>query len=206
MKKLCALAALAALCFAFTVAGITEAKQKRSTQLIPGPEETAKELIAQGREIFRFDTFGDEAFWGGQLHLHRAVNNLSPRSALSLGLKVDSQALSRSVIEAVEHGRVNLDDPAVTRALIKQNAVLGVKGFFNDDGTLKSIGLTCAVCHSTVDNSIAPGIGKRIDGVANHDLNVGAIIAAAPSLQPVVNLLRLAPADASITADQVRAV
>ena len=206
MKNRYALAALtAALCLGVALIAASSTIHKPS-QFIGSAEQNSQEMIAQGRQTFRFDTFGDEAFWGGTLQLHQAVNPLSPRAALGLGLKVDSSALSPSVVEAIKHGRVNLDDPAATRALIKQNAVLGVVGFFDNKGMLNSIGLTCAVCHSTVDNSVAPGIGARLDGVANRDLNVGAIIAAAPNLQPVVNLLRLAPADSSITADQVRAV
>lgn len=161
-------------------------------------------MIKQGRRTFRFDTFGDESFWGGQLRLHETINHLSPSQALQLGLKVDSKALPPEVIQAIKKGRVNLNDPTVTRLLIKLNAVLGVKGLFNENGTLKSVGITCAICHSTVDDSIAPGIGKRIDGVANRDLNIGAIAASAPNLQPVVDLLRLA--DPGITASQVRAV
>ena len=129
---------------------------------------------------------------------------MTPTQAWTLGLKVDSDALPPQVIQAIKNGTVNLNDPAVTRLLIKLKAVLGVVGFFNPDGTLRSVGLTCAVCHSTVDNSIAPSIGHRIDGLANHDLNVGAIAASAPNLQPVVDLLRLA--NPSITAQQVRAV
>jgi hypothetical protein len=168
-------------------------------------EENAKALIDQGRNIFRFDTFGDEAFWTDQLHIQQSVSTLSPQTALTLGLKVDAQALSPSTIEAIKHGKVNLGDPAVTLALIKQNAVLGVVGTFNGN-TLTRVGFTCALCHSTVDNSVAPGIGARIDGLANRDLNVGAIIASAPNLDPVVNLLRLAPQDASITAQDVRNV
>jgi hypothetical protein len=108
------------------------------------------------------------------------------------------------VIDAIKNGKVNLNDPTVTLLLIKLKSILGVVGFFNQNGTLKSVGLTCAICHSTVDNSIAPSIGKRIDGLANRDLNVGAIAASAPNLQPVVDLLRLA--DPGITTDRVRAV
>ncbi len=127
---------------------------------------------------------------------------LTPRIALDLGLKVDAEALSPSIVEAIKHGNVNLNDPAVTLQPIKQNAVLGVVGTFNNN-SLSKVGFTCALCHSTVDNSVAPGIGKRIDELANRDLNVGAIVASAPDLQPVVNLLRLAPQDACVTAQDV---
>ncbi len=183
------------------IAGTT----KRTSQFLGSAEENSQQVVEQGRHIFRFDTFGDQAFWGGQLHLHEAINTLTPRQALALGLKVDSAALSPSVIEAIKHGKVNLDDPAVTLDLIKQNAVLGIVGFFNSN-KLSSVGITCALCHSTVDDSVAPSIGHRIDGLANRDLNVGGIIAAAPNLQPVVDLLRLAPADANISVDDVRNV
>jgi hypothetical protein len=171
-----------------TVLGAKHASQKTTSQFLGSAEDNSKQLIDQGRQVFRFDTFGDQVFWGGQLQLHQAINTLTPRNALALGLKVDSDALSPSTIEAIKHGKVNLDDPAVTRLLIKQNAVLGVVGFFQDN-TLNSVGLTCALCHSAVDNSVAPSIGKRIDGLANRDLNVGAIAAAAPNLQPVASLL-----------------
>ena len=174
-------------------------------QFLGSPEHNAKQLIDEGRHIFRFDTYGDQAFWTGQLHMQQSVSSLPPKTALALGLKVDSEALPPPVIEAIKHGNVNLNDPAVTLQLIKQNAVLGVVGTFNNN-TLSKVGFTCALCHSTVDNSIAPGIGRRIDGLANRDLNIGAIIATAPNLEPVVNLLRLAPQDASITAQDVRNV
>ena len=167
-------------------------------------ETNSQEMVKQGRQTFRFGTFGDQAFWGDQLRLHEAINGLTPRNALGLGLKVDAAALPPSVVDDIRNGKVNLDDPAVTRFLIKKKAVLGVVGFFNDKDQLRSVGLTCAVCHSTVDDSVVPGVGKRIDGLANRDLNVGAIIAAAPNLAPVVNLLKLA--DAGITAQQVRKV
>ena len=155
-------------------------------------------LIAEGRQIFRFDTFGDEDFWGGQLRLHEAIEGeqfggvgpgVSPKTALAVGLKVDLQALPDSLQKSLKRGQVNLDDPAVTLALLKLNAVVGVSGFFNSDGSLSSIGITCALCHSTVDNSFAPGIGKRLDGWANRDLNVGGIVALSPDLSPFENLL-----------------
>ncbi|HEX2992885.1 MAG TPA: hypothetical protein VHO49_19515 [Anaerolineales bacterium] len=155
-------------------------------------------LIAEGRQIFRFDTFGDEDFWGGQLRLHEAIEGeqfggvgpgVSPATALAVGLKVDVQALPKPLQNELRKGRVDLDDPAVTLALLKLNAVVGVTGFFNSDGSLSSIGITCALCHSSVDDSFAPGIGNRLDGWANRDLNVGAIIALSPDLSPFQNLL-----------------
>src|SRR5215208_2620556 len=155
-------------------------------------------LFAQGRRIFRFDTFGDQAFWGGALELHKAIEGkklggvgpgLTPKGALTAGLKVDSAALPASVVRAIKRGKVDLDSPSTTLALLKLRAVVGVKGFFNRRGTLRSVGLTCAVCHSTVDNSFAPGIGRRRDGWANRDLNVGAIVSLAPNLKPVTDLL-----------------
>jgi hypothetical protein len=173
----------------------------------------AAQMVTQGRKIFRFDTFGDEQFWSDALQLHKAIegerfggigNGLTPQQALNLGLKVDVEALPRSLVQQLEQGAVDLSDVAVTLALIKQDAVLGVKGTFNADGSLKSVGLTCALCHSTVNGSLAPGIGKRLDGWANHDLNVGAIIALAPNLQPIVDLLRIVHPD--ITDSQVRDV
>ena len=147
----------------------------------------------QGKQTFRFDTFGDQAFWGGTLHLNQAIDGakhggvgpgLSPKQALALGLKVDVNALPKSLQQAILNGQVNLNDPGVTLALLKLNAVIGVKGFFDSNGNLSSVGIECALCHSTVDNSLAPGIGHRLDGWANRDLNVGAIIGFAPNLQP----------------------
>jgi cytochrome c peroxidase len=178
--------------------------QEKQSGFLGSAEQNSAQLVSQGKQIFRFDTFGDQAFWGNQLHLHQAINTLTPAQALSLGLKVDADALSPSVVEAIKHGKVNLNDPAVTRMLIKANAVLGVVGFFENNGMLKSVGLTCAVCHSTVDDSVAPGIGTRIDGLGNRDLNVGAIVAAAPNLGPVVDLLK--NAIPSITDTVVRQV
>jgi hypothetical protein len=155
-------------------------------------------LVSQGRRTFRFDTFGDQAFWGGALHLNKTIEGakhggigpgLSPKTALALGLKVDVDALPPSVQQGIINGTVNLNDPATTLALLKLNAVVGVKGFFDSNGNLSSVGIECALCHSTVDNSFAPGIGHRLDGWANRDLNVGAIIAFAPNLQPIASAL-----------------
>lgn len=161
-------------------------------------EANSSKMIATGRKTFRFDTFGDEAFWGDTLKLHQAIEGaalggvgpgVSPTTALAVGLKVDADALPASVVQALKAGQLNLSDPRVTLALLKLNAVVGVTGFFNSEGTLKSVGIQCALCHSTVDNSLAPGIGHRLDGWANRDLNVGAIVALAPNLQPFADLL-----------------
>jgi hypothetical protein len=119
---------------------------------------------------------------------------VSPKAALAVGLKVDVEALPASLIEQLKQGKVNLNDPAVTLALLKLNSVVGITGFFNPDGSLKSLGTQCALCHSTVDNSLAPGIGHRLDGWANRDLNVGGIVSLAPDLQPFTTLLGIDPA------------
>ncbi len=173
----------------------------------------ATQMVSQGRDIFRFDTFGDEQFWGDALHLHQTIegevfggigSGLTPKQALKLGLKVDVDALPPALVQQLKKGKVNLNDVAVTLALIQQNAVLGVKGTFNSDGSLKTIGLTCALCHSTVNDSLTHGIGQRQDGWANRDLNVGAVIASAPNVQPFVDLLKTV--NPEIDADAVRAV
>src|SRR4026207_1046472 len=148
----------------------------------------ARSMVQEGRSIFRFDTFGDEVFWGDTLRLQEALSSVSPKKALALGLKVDVNALPQSVIKALKEGKVNLDDPKVTADLLKANSVLGVTGFFSGD-TLTSVGIQCAFCHSTVNDSLAPGIGKRLDGWANRDLDVGQIISSAPNLKPIADLL-----------------
>jgi hypothetical protein len=163
-------------------------------------DQHAQRALTEGRQIFRFDTFGDEAFWGDTIKLHQTIQGkrfggvgpgVSPRTALAVGLKVDVDALPDALIESLRKGRVNLDDPAITLALLKLNAVVGVTGFFESSGRLRSIGTQCALCHSTVDDSLAPGIGHRLDGWANRDLNVGAIINLAPDLSSVAALLEV---------------
>jgi hypothetical protein len=154
--------------------------------------------LAEGRATFRFDTFGDEAYWGDTLKLHQAIEGqanggvgagVSPKNALAVGLKVDAAALPVDVVAGIAGGKVSLDDPATTLALLKLNAVVGVTGFFAGDGTLRSLGIQCAFCHSTVDDSFAPGIGARLDGWPNRDLNVGAIVSLSPDLTPVATFL-----------------
>src|SRR5262245_20699671 len=155
-------------------------------------------MLSDGKKIFRYDTFGSEAFWGDALQLHKAIlgaknggvgPGVSPKTALSVGLKVDADALPDSLKEQLKAGKVDLDDPATTLALLKLNAVVGVTGFFDQKGNIRSIGIQCAICHSTVDDSFAPGIGKRLDGWAARDLNIGVIISLAPNLQPFTDLL-----------------
>jgi hypothetical protein len=157
-------------------------------------------LIAEGKNIFRYDTFGDEEFWSGLLHIDKAIlgaknggfgTGVSAKTALSVGLKVDADALPSEVVAAIKAGNIDLNDPATTVALLKLNAVVGVKGNFEGSGKLKSIGITCASCHSTVDDSFAPGIGKRLDGWPNRDLNVGAIISLTDNAQPIANMLHV---------------
>jgi hypothetical protein len=134
-----------------------------------------------GREIFRFDTFGDEQLWTDFLRMHEAVATLTPKAALGAGLKVDLEALPAALVDALRAGNVDLMDPAVTLELLRLNAVVGVKGTVSG-GQLTKVGITCALCHSTVDNALAPGIGRRLDGWAATDLNVGAIVALSPVL------------------------
>lgn len=158
----------------------------------------AQMMLEEGKKTFRYDTFGSEAFWGDTLQLHKAIAGeknggvgpgVSPKTALAVGLKVDVDALPAALKTEIAAGKVNLEDPATTIALLKLNAVVGVTAFTNPDGSVKSMGIQCAFCHSTVDDSFAPGIGKRRDGWPNRDLNVGAIVSLAPNLKPFTDLL-----------------
>jgi hypothetical protein len=186
------IAALAALSVFTITAGATDLRRSFGTEI------NALQQVREGRDTFRYATFGDEAFWGDALGLHLAIAGaanggvgpgVSPEQALSVGLKVDVEALPRALQRAIARGKVNLKDPATTLALLKLDAVVGVTGIFDGAGRIQSMGIQCAFCHSTVDNSFAPGIGRRLDGWANRDLNVGAIVALAPRLEPVAQLL-----------------
>ena len=177
----------------FVQCGIFDSSDKKSEMLDP-------KLIEEGKQIFRHDTFGDEAFWSGVLHIDKAIlgkdnggfgPGVSPNTALAVGLKVDSEVLPAEVVNAIQAGEVDLDDPKTTVALLKLDAVVGVKAIFNNMDKMNAMGITCAVCHSTVDNSYAPGIGKRLDGWPNRDLNVGAIISLTDNAQPVAELLEV---------------
>jgi cytochrome c5 len=170
---------------------VTPPTPDAATPPVDPVKQAAAAMIDEGRQTFRFDTFGDEDFWGGALHLHQAIAGaanggvgpgVSPATALAVGLKVDVDAVPPDVAAGIMNGSVDLNDPASTLALLKANAVVGVTGVFDGSGKLTSVGIQCALCHSTVDESFAPGIGHRLDGWANRDLNVGAIVALAPDL------------------------
>jgi hypothetical protein len=141
---------------------------------------------ARGKEIFRFDTFGDESQWTDTLRMHEVISAaVDPKTALSVGLKVDSEALPAPVVQGIQNGSISLTSTDTTIALLKLDAVVGLKGTVETVGgkdTLTKVGITCALCHSTVDDSFAPGIGKRLDGWPNHDLIPGAIIALSPAV------------------------
>lgn len=176
MKRSIALVAVAAL-LASCGSGSTPA---------PAPSPSAPsntQLVAQGRQIFRYNTFGDEQFWTNTLHMNTVIESaVSPKTALSVGLKVDMDALPASVLAGIQNGTIDLNSPATTVTLLKLNAVVGVIGQVDANNNLTSAGISCALCHSTVDNAFAPGIGHRLDGWQNRDLNPGAIIALSPAL------------------------
>jgi hypothetical protein len=185
-----------------SASGCSRSRAAQDDSALGGDDaRSAVRQVREGRNTFRNDTFGDEAFWGGVLHLNEAIAGaanggvgpgVSPATALAVGLKVDVDALPQTVRKAIAAGQVDLNDPKTTLALLSLDSVVGVKGFFDPSGKLTSMGITCALCHSAVDNSFAPGIGHRLDGWANRDLNVGAIVSLAPNLQPVADLLSLA--------------
>lgn len=196
MKKYLAAGIMALLLGVVSFAlGQNQTSGESNSQIIA---TNAQQMLEDGRKTFRSDTFGSESFWGDTLKLHQAIAGaqnggvgpgVSPKTALSVGLKVDVDALPKDLIEALKAGKVNLDDPATTLALLKLNSVVGVTGFFDKQGKIQSMGIQCALCHSTVDNSLAPGIGHRLDGWPARDLNVGAIVSLAPDLKHFTDLL-----------------
>jgi mono/diheme cytochrome c family protein len=175
------------VCMALIAASVTAlAACSERTVVEPAPETLDPQAVASGLEIFRFDTFGDEKYWTDTLRMHEVIQSaVTPTVALTVGLKVDADALPAAVKSALAAGQVNLNSTATTVTLLKLNAVVGLKGVVqtvNGRDTLVRVGVTCALCHSTVDNSFAPGIGKRLDGWANTTLNPGAIVALSPAV------------------------
>ncbi len=203
MRKTLALLIVAACAVAYFVVQTTRNSLAQTQKAPPSGfddviSKHAHQMMQNGEHIFRYDTFGSEAFWGDALHLHQAIagqknggvgGGVSPKVALSVGLKVDSDALPEALKQQLKEGKVDLDDPATTLALLKLNAVVGVTGIFDKAGAIRSMGIQCAFCHSTVDDSFAPGIGRRLDGWANRDLNVGAIVSLAPNPKPFTDML-----------------
>ena len=203
---------IASICLAVIMITISRSPSVGAANGAKDPAvQNGTQKILEGQRSFRFDTFGDQAFWGDTLKLHQAIEGaalggvgpgVSPKTALAVGLKIDVEALPNDLLQQIQQGKVNLNDPAVTLALLKLNSVVGLTGFFNSAGTLQSVGIQCALCHSTVDNSHPalcfdqvipnPGtgcIGHRLDGWANRDLNVGGIVALAPDLSAIAKLL-----------------
>ena len=179
MRLISAASIMFVLAMAFAISGFTPVTwaQPEAITTVDGEKK-----LRDGQAIFRFDTFGDEQLWTDVLRMHDVIATVDPATALAVGLKVDVDALPREIIAALRAGQVDLTNPAVTVELLRLNAVVGVKGTVNDSGQLTRVGVTCALCHSSVDNSFAPGIGARLDGWANTDLNVGAIVALSPAL------------------------
>jgi hypothetical protein len=184
--------------------GGVETDPAAKTQAAPREEwddkvgKNAEQMLKEGKETFRFETFGSENFWGDKLKLHTTIvgekkggtgPGLTPRQALQLGLKVDVGAVPKLLVEVLQEGAVSLDNPETTLELLRAGAVVGVRGVFDDKENITSIGITCALCHSTVDDSFVKGIGRRLDGWPNRDLDVGKIVAFAPTLKPFSELL-----------------
>ncbi|HEX9562477.1 MAG TPA: c-type cytochrome [Gemmatimonadaceae bacterium] len=180
---------------AFAVSALTGCSRGDSEEIVTAAGDSSlsstvgsRDPLDEGQRTFRFETFGNEQFWTDTARMHEVVQQaLSPATALKLGLKVDAEAIPANVAAAIKDGRVDLTSPATTLTLLKFNAVVGLKGtvtMVNGTDSLVGLGITCALCHSNVDDSFAPGIGRRQDGWANHDLNVGAIIALSPAITP----------------------
>ncbi|WP_083260158.1 Ig-like domain-containing protein [Marinobacter sp. X15-166B] len=175
-------------CAVRVAAGLTDAANRPLAAAVHWTFATTAhpDTLALGQQIFRYDTFGDEQQWTDTLRLHEVIQAaVDPLTALAVGLKVDVEALPDAVIDGIAEGTVDLTSPATTLALLQLDAVIGLRGTVDQvDGTatLTRVGITCALCHSTVDDSLAPGIGRRLDGWPNRDLDPGAIIALSPAL------------------------
>jgi mono/diheme cytochrome c family protein len=180
MRLITAAAAAFTLAIGLAVSGL--ASGTTAEQAVGASQHELGTRFRDGKAIFRFDTFGDEQLWTDVLRMHEVIPTINPMTALAVGLKVDVEALPAALIAALRAGDVDLTDPAVTVELLRLNAVVGVKGVVNDAGQLTSFGVTCALCHSSVDDSLAPGIGRRLDGWANINLDVGTIVALSPAL------------------------
>ncbi|HUS05323.1 MAG TPA: hypothetical protein VMZ52_03455 [Bryobacteraceae bacterium] len=155
-----------------------------------------------GREVFRFETFGNEGFWTDAVRMPAGIQaaRVTPLQALQLGLFVDSDALDKTTLQALTAelktdptGKTStvLNDPNVTEKLVKTNAIIGMpaKG--------DKVGVSCALCHTITDASIfhiadAGSIGRRIDGPANHALHTGELLATAANSRALFPLLQLA--------------
>jgi mono/diheme cytochrome c family protein len=181
MRLIGVYAVLCVLVLCGVMAGAAQTAHPRTTYSSPMAHGVPRNS-PDGQAIFRFDTFGDEQLWTDVLRMNEVVATVSPATALSVGLKVDAGALPPAVIRALRAGQIDLNDPAVTLTLLRLNAVVGLKGTVDADGHLATLGVTCALCHSTVDDSLMPGVGNRLDGWANIDLNVGAIVALSPAV------------------------
>ncbi len=156
----------------------TDQAREAASGTTPAPDASSPQLLSEGRDIFRFDTFGNEAFWSDTLRIHEVIEkSVDPMTALSVGLKVDSDVLPPGILE-----QVDLESPATTAALLEMNAVVGLEAEVDAENRITRVGITCALCHSTVDDSVMRGIGRRLDGWPNRDLNVGAIVALSPAL------------------------
>jgi hypothetical protein len=161
-----------------TTTGASEGRRDAPAAAPTTAEVTPAALVSEGQRVFRFDTFGDEKLWTDTLRLHEVVEkSVDPTTALKVGLKVDADVLPSGILE-----KVDLKSPATTVALLKMNAIVGLQATVDADNHITSLGITCALCHSTVDDSVMPGIGRRKDGWPNRDLNVGAVIALSPAL------------------------
>jgi mono/diheme cytochrome c family protein len=180
MQLIGALSIVFGLTLTLAIAGFSPARASGRSEGVS--RNDGERRHRDGQSIFRYDTFGDEQLWTDVLRMHEVIATVPPATALAVGLKVDVDALPRKLMAALRAGQVDLSNPAITVELVRLNAVVGVRGTVNGAGQLTSVGITCALCHSSVDNSFAKGIGRRLDGWANVDLNVGAVVALSPAL------------------------